>query len=50
MEAAINMEMNADTETDVNMEANIDERENIDAETAVSYFLIFTMESMGYHI
>lgn len=26
------------------------EREHVDIETAISYFLLFTMDSMGYHI
>lgn len=29
---------------------DISEKQNVDTETAVSYFLIFTMDSMGYHI
>ena len=38
--------------TDKNMEliTKIMKKEEVDIETAVSYFLIFTMESLGYHI
>ena len=50
MEMDFDAEADFDMEMNVNMEADVDERENIDAETAVSYFLIFTMESFGYHI
>ncbi len=28
----------------------ISSKENVDIETAVSYFLLFTMEALGYHI
>lgn len=29
---------------------DISERENVDYETAICYFLIFTMDYLGYHI
>lgn len=29
---------------------DISEREEVDIETAVCYFLIFTMEALGYHV
>lgn len=33
-----------------NLIDNIMEKENVNFETAVSYFLLFTMEALGYHI
>jgi len=29
---------------------DISDKQNVDIETAICYFLIFTMESLGYHI
>ena len=29
---------------------DISEKQNVDYETAICYFLIFTMDSLGYHI
>lgn len=37
-------------EDKLNMIQDIADKEDTDMETAVSYFLLFTMESLGYHI
>lgn len=37
-------------ESKINLVSKVIKKEGVDLETAVSYFLIFTMDSMGYHI
>jgi len=35
---------------DESLVKDISDKQNVDIETAICYFLIFTMESLGYHI